>query len=130
MRMANKPRGNKRLLPWLSANCDNKEGRFIQLGNSLMLNKRYQKLTPGARLFYQCLCMESGGQKTVKFTRGNAKKYGISKSSYDRHTKELMDNGFLEQVMSEDRLQFAPNVFCFSLSWKLKPAPHFGEPHP
>lgn len=117
------------ILPWLSARNDSKEKRFIQLGNSLLLSKHYQGLSPGARLFYHCLCMESGGSREVKFTHGNAKKYGISGSSYDRHIKELIDNGFIERVTTEDCLQFAPNVFRFSLSWKLETAPHFGEPH-
>lgn len=118
------------LLPWLSALHDGKERRFIQLGNSLLLNKRYQGLSHGARLFYHCLCMESGGSREVEFTHGDAKKYGITRSSYDRHTKELLAAGFIERVETADRLQYAPNVFRFSLSWKLDTAPHFGEPYP
>ena len=40
---------------WLSAKRDNQEGRFIQVGNSLLLSEKYQSLTPGARHLYLCI---------------------------------------------------------------------------
>lgn len=60
-------------------NC--KEGRFIQVGNSLVLSKKFQELKSGARWLYLSMAMESGGKREVTFTHGSGKKYGIKPSS-------------------------------------------------
>ena len=116
------------LLPWLSARVDGKEGRFLQIGNTLLLDKRFQELSAGARQLYLCLCMEAGGKREVSFPHGAAKKYGFAATSFDRYIRELVENNFVEKVESGELLQFAPNVFRFSLGWKVNSAPHFGEP--
>ena len=38
------------LLPWLSANMDCVDRRFVQIGNSFMLDSRTQNLSAGAKL--------------------------------------------------------------------------------
>ena len=116
------------LLPWLSAKVDGKEGRFIQVGNSLLLDKRYHALSAGARHLYLCMVMEAGGKQEVKFPHGAAKKYGIASTSFDRHIKELQANGFLQKVGAGLYWQYAPSVFSFSTDWKAKSAPQNGEP--
>lgn len=118
---------NVEIKPWLSARKDCREGRFIQVGNSLLLSRDFQKLTSGARVMYLALCMESGGGRETTFTHGDGKKYGIKKTSFDRHIKELCDAGFIERVEDENLMQYTPSAFRFSLAWRTEAAPHFGE---
>lgn len=95
------------------------EGRFIQIGNSLLLSKKYQALSGKTQSLYFALAMEAGGKPIVELSHGAAeRKYGIVRSTYDRAIKELVATGFFEQVIGEDRSQFATNVFRFSLAWK------------
>lgn len=120
-------RSGATLLPWLSARPDGKEGRFIQVGNSLMLDRRFQKLSAGARWLYLCLAVEAGGKRSVKFSRGvTAKKYGIPKNSFSRHCEELEGAGFIQRIEDGDFLQFRPAEYAFSLDWKSKTAPQIG----
>lgn len=116
------------LLPWLSAKADGKEKRFIMVGNTILLDKRFQDLSAGARQLYLCLCMESGGKREVEFPHGAAKKYGFAKTSFDRYIRELETKGFVEKIESGELYQFSPNAYRFSLAWKLNSAPQFGEP--
>lgn len=116
------------LKPWLSANWDNRDGRFIQVGNSLPLSKEFQSLGFGARWLYMCMAMESGGNRTFTFPHLAAKKYGFSSTSFERQTKELIEKGFIKLLDNPDHEQFKANQYSFSFEWKsLKPAPHFGE---
>lgn len=124
--MARKKAGGA-LRPWLSAKPDGQEGRFTQIGNTLLLDKRFQQLSPGARWLYICLANESGGQREVKFSHGTARKYGVPPTTFDRYTKELKNAGFIALTGGLDYGRFSPNVFRFTLDWKTKPAPHFGE---
>lgn len=121
---------NCAMLPWLSAKCDGKEGRFIQCGNSLFLSKSFQALSPGARWLYLSMAIEAGGKRDFVFTHSAAKKYGVSPSSYDRFLKELKDGGFIEKVEDENLAQYAPGRYRFVFDWKgicSKVAPHSGE---
>lgn len=124
------------ICPWLSAKLDNREGRFIQIGNSLFLSHKnagseeegnaFLRLPAGTRFVYLALTLEAGGKSTVKFSHSAAKKYGISPTTYDRSMKQLRDAGFVEQVLDENRSQFATNVFRFINQWKEKTAPQNG----
>lgn len=109
---------NVEIKPWLSGNSDNREGRFIQVGNSFLLNQSVQKLSAGARCLYLCMAMESGGGRDVTFPRKSAKKYGIAESSFDRYTKELCENGFLTRIISESRDRCVPAEYRFCMEWK------------
>ncbi len=106
--------------PWLSEKTDCREGRFIQVGNSLLLSKTFQALNGTAQNLYFCMCMESGGKRDVKFTHSQAKKYGISSTSFERAVKELQEKHFIELVRdgSGYRPQYAPNVYRFVFEWK------------
>ena len=65
------------LKPWLSGNKDCRDGRFIQVGNSLLLSLAFKKLPGNAVKTYLALCMESGGRPTVTLSHAGAAKYGI-----------------------------------------------------
>lgn len=117
-------RSGATLLPGLSAKLDGKEGRFLQVGNSLLLDPGFQFLTSGARWLYLCLAMEAGGKKTVAFSRGvTARKYGVPKNSFSRYMSELIQEGFITKLEGGDFLQFAPAVYEFSMAWKSRSAP-------
>lgn len=121
---------NCSILPWLSAKVDNREGRFLQAGNSLFLSKSFQNLSTGARWLYLSMSIEAGGKRDFAFTHSAARKFGVSPSSYDRFLKELKDGGFIEKVEDENLTQYAPGRYRFSLGWKgirSKVAPQNGE---
>lgn len=116
--MSNKTHRSRPLLPWLSHKPDGKEGRFLQIGNSLFVSDTpFKKLTAGAQMLYLFLAMESGGKREVEFSRTTAKKYGISKNAFTRQIRELESNGFVEVVM-ERSLSFKPTVYRFVYEWK------------
>lgn len=120
-------RSGATLLPWLSAQQDGKERRFLQVGNTLLLDKRFHALSSGARYLFLCMAMEAGGKRSVSFSRGvTARKYGISKNSFTRHCSELEASGFIRRIECGDFLQFSPAVYEFSHEWKAKPAPQDG----
>ena len=115
--------------PWLSARPDCKEGRFIQVGNSLLLSKEFSRLSQGARCTYLCMCMESGGRRAFIFPKSAAKKYGIPHRTLLRHVEELVGKGFLEKTLS-GKCTREPNRFQFSFRWRaLPPAEPFPLPH-
>lgn len=115
------------LLPWLSTKSDFKDRRFVQVGNSLLLDKNFQALSAGARWLYICLADESGGEREVKFPHGAARKYGFAASSFDRYIKELREKGFVELTGGVGYGRFKANVYRFSFEWKAKSAPQNGE---
>lgn len=106
------------LVPWLSARESCKEGRFIQVGNSLLLSKEFQGLNSGAQITYLAMCMESSGNRDFIFPRGAAKKYGICGSSFCRYVDELVDKGFVKR--ESGKKQRKPNRYSFSFGWKPK----------
>ena len=118
--MSRRKRGGV-MLPWLSAHPDNREGRFLQVGNSFLLSDAVQKLSPGARFMYLSMALEAGGKREFCFPRSAANKFGIPETTAARYIKELSSAGFIETV-SSGRLARVPNVYRFSLSWKSEGA--------
>ncbi len=106
--------------PWLSAKADCKEGRFIQIGNSLLLSEQMCKLKPGARYLYLCMTMEAGGKREFTFPASSAEKYHIPPSSFDRFKAELIDAGFI-RIKESGRLTREKNVYEFVFDWKARP---------
>lgn len=106
------------LKPWLSANHDSRDGRFIQVGNSLMLSSTFHELTLGARWLYFCMAMESGGKMEFVFTQSVAKKYRISPSSFKRNASDLVRRGFVERVRSPAQERWEESRFRFRFDWK------------
>lgn len=109
---------NCTILPWLTEKWDGKEGRFIQVGNSLLLSKKFQALGQGRQLLYLCMALESGGKQEFKFTHGTAKKYGFAASTYDKYLSELCAAGFVEKIEYPGMAQYAPVTLKFSNRWK------------
>lgn len=121
---------NVNILPWMSARADCKEGRFLQVGNSLLCgqNSAFKDLTTGAQMLYICMAMESGGKNTVAFSRSTAKNYGIDKNSLQRRIKDLIEHGFIEIDVEGSYSQFKPTVYRFVCGWKEQnPAPKTGS---
>lgn len=108
---------NCQILPWLSAKPNCREGRFLQIGNSLLLSKAFQDLSAGAQMTYLAMALESGGHSGFVFPLGAARKYGLSESSFSRYVKELTQKGFISLVYS-GRVTREPNKYRFSLEWK------------
>lgn len=111
-----KKKSGARLAGWMSARPDCSEGRFVQVGNSLLLDEQYQQLTSGAKNTYLCMAMESGGRREFEFPLSVAKKYRIPKNSLRRHISELNEAGFIS-VQSGASLREA-NKYEFSFAWK------------
>ena len=55
--------------PWITNNADRKEGRFIQLGNSLLLNPAVLNLSDKAFRVYVNMLLEAGGKKEFSYPR-------------------------------------------------------------
>lgn len=109
------------LAAWLSARLDCKEGRFVQVGNSLLLSEQFQALSAGARHTYLCMAMESGGKREFVFPLAAAKKYGIGHMSLRRWVDELVKGGFI--TVRSGACVRAPNIYTFSFDWKSKREP-------
>lgn len=121
-----KRKSHPAIAPWLSARPDEREKRFIQVGNSLLLSKAFQSLGAGSRYLYFCMAMESGGRRHFLFPQAAAKKYGIASTSLRAHIRELAEQGFLT-VHSMKNLR-RPNEYAFSLEWKTPVPPPAGVP--
>ena len=74
---------NVDIKPWLSGRTDCQEGRFIQVGNSLLLHPYFKALSGNEIKTYFALCMESGGKSTASLSSAGAKKYGIAETVYE-----------------------------------------------
>lgn len=113
--------------PWLSARADNVEKRFIQVGDTLLMDKTFQVLSPGARTLYCCMAMECGGRRDFLFPRACALKYGFAEKSFRRYVAELEARGFL--LRHSMKTLRRPNEYSFSFVWKgIRPAPPSPEP--
>ena len=119
---------NCKILPWLSRKTDNSEGRFIQIGNTLLLSSKseygleqnpFLKLTNGSRFVYLTMAMEAGGKREFEFTRSAAQKYGISNSSLRNAVHELVDAGMIKKQSGKNARVANRYEFCFN--WKKPP---------
>lgn len=89
------------------------------IGNSFLLFKPFQELSPTARLLIYFLMMESGGKKEFSFSRSSMiKKYGISNGAYSSAIKELIAVRYIERVDDDERLQYATARYRFLDDWK------------
>ena len=113
------------MLPWLTAKPPGEiERRFIQIGNSLLLDPTFKRLSRGAQMLYLCMALESGGKSTFQLSKGAAKrKYGYAPTSFDRYRQELESSGLLRTVESETRGQYEANTYAFCDAWKQRGPP-------
>ena len=116
------------IVPWLSAKQDNREKRFIQVGDSLLFAEAFRSLHMGARYLYFCMAMESAGKRNFQFPTSAAKKYGISSSSFWAYVQELFAGGFIE-YRSNKHLRRA-NDYRFSEVWKSPLFPYHPKTEP
>ena len=107
------------ICPYLTAKPDNKEKRFIQVGNTLLLNREYSRLGTGAQHLYLYMAMEAGGRNDFQFPQSAAIKYGISPASFWRYVKELEKRHFITVTSYKNLRQ--PNDYRFCLDWKPTP---------
>lgn len=110
-------KANFTLSPWLSARADNKEKRFIQVGDSLLFSKAYQSLSSGAVRLYFAMAMEASGKIEFQFPLSVAKKHGFSQASFRRYITELEKSKFI--TINSGRTTREPNIYRFSFLWKL-----------
>ena len=111
---------NCKILPWLSGRSDCREGRYLQIGNSLLLSEQMKNLNYGARYLYLCMGMESGGCREFEFPVSSAKKYGIPRNSFDRHKSELISAGLVD-LKASGRTTRENNIYSFRTDWQAKP---------
>ena len=112
---------NCTVLPWVSARADCKEGRFLQIGNSLLLSEAFQALSAGARGLYLCMALEAGGRRGFTFPLAAAKKYGFSATSFRRYVDELEAASFIVKHSGANVRQ--PNDYEFTFGWKMERGP-------
>ena len=112
---------NCTISPWLSANLDCKESRgFIQVGNSLLLSKKFQALRSSTQMLYLCMAMESGGNREFKFSKGTMTKFGLNRSTAVKGIEALIEAGFIKKDSSGKNTR-EPNKYEFINEWKMKP---------
>ncbi|MFR3865515.1 MAG: hypothetical protein ACLVA8_08200 [Faecalibacterium prausnitzii] len=114
-------RKSKGELPrWLTASPDQKEKRFVQVGNTLLFDRRFTALSVGARYFYILAANESGGQRSFQFPASKMEALGISKRTGWNYLKELEAAGFIECIKS-GKCARQPNDYQFSFQWLEPP---------
>lgn len=106
------------LKPWLSGNRECRDGRFIQVGNSLLLSEPFKKLPGNTVKTYLALCMESGGRPTVTLSHAGAAKYGIDDATFDRAISKLKEAGFISCDFDDNPYRYKANVYRFISNWK------------
>ncbi|MBO7676324.1 MAG: hypothetical protein J6S49_02250 [Erysipelotrichaceae bacterium] len=103
--------------PWLSAKADCREGRFCQIGNTLLLSEEFQTLKDSTKYLYICMAMEAAGRSEFVFPLSAAKKYGIARATLRRAIEELIDKQFIDMTSSGKTTREA-NFYVFSSKWK------------
>lgn len=114
-----RPKASKNvpISPWLSAKKDCREGRFIQIGNSLLLSDLFHRLKDSSKYLYICMAMEAAGRSDFLFPLSTAKKYGIQRATFRRGIQELIENNLIE-LTSSGQVTREPNYYQFVYTWK------------
>lgn len=112
-----KSQSSKPLKRWLTSSSDCRERRFVQIGNTLLFDKRFTSLSVGARYLYILAANEAAGSRDFQFPALKMKALGINARKY---IKELVDAGFIELVRS-GRNTRTPNDHRFSFHWLETP---------
>ena len=111
-----KSQSSKPLKRWLTASSDCREKRFVQIGNTLLFDKKFTSLSVGARYLYILAANEAAGSRDFQFPALKMKALGIKERTARKYIKELIDAGFVELVRS-GRNTRTPNDYCFSFHW-------------
>lgn len=115
-----KSQSSKPLKRWLTSSSDCRERRFVQIGNTLLFDKRFTSLSVGARYLYILAANEAAGSRDFQFPALKMKALGIKERTARKYIKELVDAGFIELVRS-GRNTRTPNDHCFSFHWLETP---------
>lgn len=118
--VGNKKEKSKPLKRWLTAKDDQRETRFIQVGNSLIFNEHYKALSVGARYFYLLCAMEAGGNRFFQFPASKMKAMGIPTRTARNYVEELKAAGFIECTQN-GKCTRQPNDYQFSFRWLEPP---------
>lgn len=102
---------------WASGNQSCRDGRFIQIGNSLYFHKEFQSLKPSTQIVYERMMMESGGRAEFTFPKRTAKKYGLNYKTVLKAISELKARGFITETCC-GRYTRTPNEYKFTSVWK------------
>jgi hypothetical protein len=101
---------------WAPAKADGIEKRFVQIGDSFLMDERIQRLPPNAFRVYMHMMNASGG--TIEFEMPHrAYKGFISKPSFIKAVDDLVRAGFIEVVQSGFNLR-KPSRYRFSRAWR------------
>ena len=111
-----KSQSSKPLKRWLTASSDCREKRFVQIGNTLLFDKKFASLSVGARYLYILAANEAAGSRDFQFPALKMKALGIKERTARKYIKELIDDGFVELVRS-GRNTRTPNDYRFSFYW-------------
>ena len=95
---------------WMSARPDNSEGRFIQVGNSLLLSRKFGELKASSQILYICMAMEAGGKREFTFPESAAKKYHFSTATFRRSLAELIEHDVLQYTSMEREIGKTPQL--------------------
>lgn len=101
---------------WMSAKRDCREGRFVQIGNSLLFHEKFRSLSAGAFKLYICCAMEAAGSINFQIPASKAEQYGIPPRSLARYIKELERAGFIQTDRSGKSTRTA-NDYSFCFRW-------------
>lgn len=93
-----KSQSSKPLKRWLTASSDCRERRFVQIGNTLLFDKRFTSLSVGARYLYILAANEAAGSRDFQFPALKMKALGIKERTARKYIKELVDQRFLEVI--------------------------------
>jgi len=83
---------------WLSANGNSRDKSYIQIGNSLFHSRNFKSLSGGAQHLYLRMAVDAQGNRMIKFSRNDGKKYGIAPASCHRWIGELVNKGFISCI--------------------------------
>lgn len=101
---------------WLTRKPNGIEERYIRIGNSQMISEAALHLEPTAFKIYYYMNLESGGKQTFKFPHCKYQAM-MTKQTFVRNKKILIEKGFIEEVQNNKNLRIA-NVYRFSDKWK------------
>lgn len=106
------------MLPWASAELDNREKSFSQFGLSLFKAKQFQALPLPVQKVYLCMILSAAGKPEFTFSRKTADDFGIAQSTLRRGVERLIADGFILCTERNQNLR-QPNRYRFSTAWKL-----------
>ena len=81
-----------------------------------MASEQMRSLSPSAFKIYCYMRLESAGNRSFKFPHAKYRSY-MSKPTFLKAKKELIDKGFIDVVQNNKNLRKA-NIYAFSDRWK------------